>query len=107
MSLLVTPGSFGSVVDNVTQMYGIYSVKQRSVCLQFPFRLNSLMVFTVFGHIMEKWKEIRIVRHCALATYCSSEPTLSSTQAAGDRDRQTLGSWRRLFVQEPWLLASV
>lgn len=30
------------------------------------------MVFTVFGHMMEKWwSGIKIVRHCALAMYCS------------------------------------
>lgn len=44
-----------------------------SSLLKIPFRLNSLTVFTVFGHIMEKWwKEIRIARHCVLAIYCSS-----------------------------------
>lgn len=75
--------------------------------LMIPFRLNSLMVFTVFCHIMEKgWKE-RSIWHCVLATYCSSGARSEQQQlskAAGGRDRQTLGSWRRLFVQGPLLL---
>lgn len=75
VSLFTPPGSLDCVGDNVTQVHGLYCATQRSACLRFPFndtRLNFLMVFTVFGRIMEKgWKE-RSVWHCVLAMYCSS-----------------------------------
>lgn len=37
VSLLVTADCFGSVGDNVTQVYGIYSAKQEKCLLTVPF----------------------------------------------------------------------
>lgn len=38
VSLFASPGSFVSIGDKVTQVYGMNSVTQKSACSQFPFK---------------------------------------------------------------------